>query len=85
MTCSDAVLVILNNVLNLPCRHTYQSDSSLVISQLRAEDAGTYMCIISNGRTEHRQIQLRIKGHPFFFLRPELALPPPHEKQKVKF
>uniref|UniRef100_UPI0025403722 papilin n=1 Tax=Euleptes europaea TaxID=460621 RepID=UPI0025403722 len=43
-------------------RHTYQSDSSLVISQLRAEDAGTYMCIISNGRTERRQIQLRIKG-----------------------
>ncbi|XP_054827005.1 papilin [Eublepharis macularius] len=43
-------------------RHTYQSDSSLVISQLRAEDAGTYMCIISNGRTERRQIQLSIKG-----------------------
>ncbi|XP_060117802.1 papilin isoform X1 [Heteronotia binoei] len=43
-------------------RHTYQSDSSLVISQLRAEDAGTYSCLISNGRTEHRQIQLRIKG-----------------------
>ncbi|XP_053111490.1 papilin isoform X2 [Hemicordylus capensis] len=42
-------------------RHTYQSDSSLVISQLRAEDAGTYTCIISNGRTERRQIQLRIK------------------------
>ncbi|XP_048340392.1 papilin isoform X2 [Sphaerodactylus townsendi] len=43
-------------------RHTYQSDSSLVISQLRAEDAGTYMCVISNGRIERRQIQLRIKG-----------------------
>ncbi|KAJ7344775.1 hypothetical protein JRQ81_000725, partial [Phrynocephalus forsythii] len=38
-------------------RHTYQSDSSLVISQLRAEDAGTYVCIISNGRTERRQIE----------------------------
>ncbi|XP_062973702.1 papilin isoform X2 [Elgaria multicarinata webbii] len=45
-------------------RHTYQSDSSLVISQLRAEDAGTYMCIISNGRTERRQIELRIKEIP---------------------
>ncbi|XP_020665827.3 papilin isoform X1 [Pogona vitticeps] len=42
-------------------RHTYQSDNSLVISQLRAEDAGTYMCIISNGRTERRQIELKIK------------------------
>ncbi|XP_034968720.1 papilin isoform X1 [Zootoca vivipara] len=45
-------------------RHTYQSDSSLVISQLRAEDAGTYMCKISNGRIEHRKIVLRIKEIP---------------------
>lgn len=45
-------------------RYTYQSDSSLVISQLKAEDAGTYACIISNGRTERRQIQLRIKEIP---------------------
>ncbi|XP_060617227.2 papilin isoform X2 [Anolis sagrei] len=45
-------------------RHTYQSDSSLVISQLRAEDAGLYVCIISNGRTERRQIELRIKETP---------------------
>uniref|UniRef100_A0A8D0G111 Papilin n=1 Tax=Sphenodon punctatus TaxID=8508 RepID=A0A8D0G111_SPHPU len=47
-------------------RHTYQSDSSLVISQIRAEDAGTYTCSISNGRTESRQIQLRIKGYSLF-------------------
>ncbi|KAF7251494.1 Papilin [Varanus komodoensis] len=45
-------------------RHSYQSDNSLVISQLRAEDAGTYMCIISNGRIERRQIELRIKETP---------------------
>ncbi|KAH0620670.1 hypothetical protein JD844_021343 [Phrynosoma platyrhinos] len=45
-------------------RHTYQSDNSLVISQLKAEDAGVYTCIISNGRTERRQIELRIKETP---------------------
>ncbi|XP_061467221.1 papilin isoform X2 [Rhineura floridana] len=45
-------------------RHTYQSDSSLVISQLKAEDAGTYMCIIANGRVEHRKIELRVKEIP---------------------
>ncbi|XP_019374659.1 PREDICTED: papilin isoform X10 [Gavialis gangeticus] len=45
-------------------RHTYQSDSSLVVSQVRPEDAGTYTCIISNGRMERREIRLRIKeGH----------------------
>ncbi|NWW45308.1 PPN protein, partial [Pedionomus torquatus] len=41
-------------------RHTYQSDSSLVISHIKPEDAGTYMCLISDGRTESRQIQLEI-------------------------
>ncbi|NXE81554.1 PPN protein, partial [Cochlearius cochlearius] len=41
-------------------RHTYQSDSSLVISHVKPEDAGTYMCLISDGRTERRQIQLQI-------------------------
>ncbi|NXN28058.1 PPN protein, partial [Nycticryphes semicollaris] len=41
-------------------RHTYQSDSSLVISHVKPEDAGTYMCLISDGRTESRQIQLEI-------------------------
>ncbi|KAM6273650.1 papilin isoform 2-T2 [Porphyrio hochstetteri] len=41
-------------------RHTYQSDSSLVISHVKPEDAGTYTCLISDGRTESRQIQLRI-------------------------
>ncbi|NXS99208.1 PPN protein, partial [Jacana jacana] len=41
-------------------RHTYQSDSSLVISHVKPDDAGTYMCLISDGRTESRQIQLEI-------------------------
>lgn len=42
-------------------RHTYQSDSSLVISHVKLEDAGTYTCLISDGRTEsRRQIQLQI-------------------------
>ncbi|KGL86288.1 Papilin, partial [Charadrius vociferus] len=41
-------------------RHTYQSDSSLVISHVKPEDAGTYMCLISDGRPESRQIQLQI-------------------------
>ncbi|XP_042302856.1 papilin isoform X3 [Sceloporus undulatus] len=45
-------------------RHTYQSDSSLVISQLKAEDAGLYTCMIYNRRTERRQIELRIKETP---------------------
>lgn len=49
-----------------PCssrRHTYRSDSSLVISHVKPEDAGTYTCIISDGRTERRQIQLQIIGN----------------------
>ncbi|XP_068049426.1 papilin isoform X2 [Anomalospiza imberbis] len=41
-------------------RHTYQSDSSLVISHVQPEDAGTYTCLTSDGRTESRQIQLQI-------------------------
>ncbi|NXJ79879.1 PPN protein, partial [Trogon melanurus] len=41
-------------------RHTYHSDSSLVISHIRPEDAGTYTCLISDGRTESRQIRLQI-------------------------
>ncbi|NXF42513.1 PPN protein, partial [Oceanites oceanicus] len=41
-------------------RHTYQSDNSLVISNVKPEDAGTYTCLISDGRTESRQIQLQI-------------------------
>ncbi|NXK13894.1 PPN protein, partial [Herpetotheres cachinnans] len=41
-------------------RHTYQSDSSLVISHVKPEDAGTYTCLISDGRTERRQIRLQI-------------------------
>uniref|UniRef100_A0A8B9Q0A5 Papilin n=1 Tax=Apteryx owenii TaxID=8824 RepID=A0A8B9Q0A5_APTOW len=41
-------------------RHTYQSDSSLVISHIKSEDTGIYTCLIFNGRTERperRQIQ----------------------------
>ncbi|KAL2303598.1 hypothetical protein Nmel_008874 [Mimus melanotis] len=41
-------------------RHTYQSDSSLVISHVQPQDAGTYTCRTSDGRTESRQIQLQI-------------------------
>ncbi|NXM26628.1 PPN protein, partial [Oxyruncus cristatus] len=41
-------------------RHTYQSDSSLVISHIKPEDAGMYTCLTSDGRTESRQIQLQI-------------------------
>ncbi|NXG02073.1 PPN protein, partial [Sakesphorus luctuosus] len=41
-------------------RHTYQSDSSLVISHVKPEDAGVYTCLTSDGRTESRQIQLQI-------------------------
>ncbi|NWU13860.1 PPN protein, partial [Cephalopterus ornatus] len=41
-------------------RHTYQSDSSLVISHVKPEDAGMYTCHTSDGRTESRQIQLQI-------------------------
>ncbi|NXA36421.1 PPN protein, partial [Eudromia elegans] len=47
-------------------RHSYQSDSSLVISHIRSEDAGTYTCLISNGRTdraERQQIQLQISEY----------------------
>lgn len=44
------------------CRHTYQSDGSLVISHVKPEDAGTYTCLTSDGRTESRQIQLQITG-----------------------
>uniref|UniRef100_A0A8B9C3X5 Papilin n=1 Tax=Anser brachyrhynchus TaxID=132585 RepID=A0A8B9C3X5_9AVES len=43
-------------------RHTYQSDSSLVISHSKPEDAGTYTCLVSDGKTERRQIQLQIIG-----------------------
>ncbi|NXN01937.1 PPN protein, partial [Sylvia borin] len=41
-------------------RHTYQSDSSLVISHVQPQDAGTYTCRTSDGTTESRQIQLQI-------------------------
>ncbi|NXY81156.1 PPN protein, partial [Alcedo cyanopectus] len=41
-------------------RHTFQSDSSLVISHVKPEDAGTYTCLTSDGRTESRRIQLQV-------------------------
>ncbi|NWI78389.1 PPN protein, partial [Dryoscopus gambensis] len=44
-------------------RHTYQSDSSLVISHVEPEDAGTYTCRTSDGRMESRQILLQITDH----------------------
>ncbi|XP_005047045.1 PREDICTED: papilin [Ficedula albicollis] len=47
-------------------RHTYQSDSSLVISHVQLQDGGTYTCrtYTSDGRTESRQIQLQITEYP---------------------
>nr|XP_033807275.1 papilin isoform X2 [Geotrypetes seraphini] len=44
-------------------RHVYQSDSSLVISQVNAEDAGLYTCTVSNGHhRETHQVQLKLQG-----------------------
>ncbi|XP_053330825.1 papilin isoform X2 [Spea bombifrons] len=43
-------------------RHTYQSDSSLVISHVRAEDAGIYTCMVSNGnRKETHSVRLQVR------------------------
>ncbi|XP_075699471.1 papilin isoform X2 [Rhinoderma darwinii] len=43
-------------------RHTYQSDSSLVISSVHLEDAGTYICKVSNGnRREIHRVRLQVK------------------------
>ncbi|XP_071600697.1 papilin isoform X2 [Heliangelus exortis] len=44
-------------------RHTQQSDSSLVITHVKPEDAGTYRCLVSDGRAESRQIQLQIREY----------------------
>ncbi|NWI02089.1 PPN protein, partial [Tichodroma muraria] len=41
-------------------RHSLQPDSSLLISRIEPQDAGTYTCRTSDGRTESRQIQLQI-------------------------
>ncbi|NXB77545.1 PPN protein, partial [Donacobius atricapilla] len=43
-------------------RHTYQPDSSLLIRRVGPQDAGTYTCRTSDGRTESRHIQLQITG-----------------------
>ncbi|XP_068110224.1 papilin isoform X2 [Hyperolius riggenbachi] len=44
-------------------RHTYQSDSSLVINNVQVEDAGTYTCTVSNGnRRETHRVRLQVRG-----------------------
>lgn len=43
-------------------RHRLQPDGSLVISPLRAEDAGTYSCGSSRPDRDSQKIQLRITG-----------------------
>ncbi|XP_040267540.1 papilin isoform X1 [Bufo bufo] len=44
-------------------RHTYQSDNSLVISDVGLEDAGTYICMVSNGnRRETHRVRLQVGG-----------------------
>ncbi|XP_056403044.1 papilin isoform X2 [Hyla sarda] len=44
-------------------RHTYQSDSSLVINNVRPEDAGTYTCMVSSGnRRETHRVRLQVTG-----------------------
>ncbi|NWR70372.1 PPN protein, partial [Centropus unirufus] len=57
-------------------RHTYQSDSSLVISHVKPEDAGTYTCLISDWTTESRQIKLQIREH-------QTAVPAEGERGRV--
>lgn len=48
-------------------RHRLQPDGSLVISPLRAEDAGTYSCGTRPGHDSWK-IQLRITAHPLLLL-----------------
>nr|DBA14302.1 TPA: hypothetical protein GDO54_005295 [Pyxicephalus adspersus] len=44
-------------------RHMYQSDSSLMITNLQAEDAGTYTCMVSSGnRRETHRVLLQVRG-----------------------
>ncbi|XP_070325697.1 papilin isoform X6 [Odocoileus virginianus] len=45
-------------------RHQLQSDGSLVISPLRAEDAGTYSCGGPGPDHHSQEVQLRVTAHP---------------------
>ncbi|KAM9714065.1 papilin isoform 6-T7 [Dama dama] len=45
-------------------RHQLQSDGSLVISPLRADDAGTYSCGSPGPDHHSQQVQLRVTAHP---------------------
>lgn len=47
---------------SLPFRHRLQPDGSLVISPLRAEDAGTYSCGSTKPGRDSQKIHLRITG-----------------------
>ncbi|XP_069065025.1 papilin isoform X2 [Pleurodeles waltl] len=44
-------------------RHSYQSDNSLVISQVSVEDSGIYTCSVSNVQgVERHHVHLRVQG-----------------------
>ncbi|XP_069494743.1 papilin isoform X2 [Ambystoma mexicanum] len=46
-------------------RHVHQSDNSLVINHVNADDSGTYTCTVSDGqRTESHHVQLRVHENP---------------------
>ncbi|CAH2328136.1 papilin isoform X1 [Pelobates cultripes] len=48
-------------------RHTYQSDSSLVITHVRPEDTGVYKCTVSNGnRMETHRVHLQVRERAMY-------------------